>query len=522
MSKARVSALKKLNEKGAIQFIILALLLVGIIVGVFLITNGNPLKLFTRATTPPIVFKATDGSALPKDSNDIPVSSSPNVKVELTSPLGPPAGGPSAPVSAPNQRKTVSYKIAEEAANLNSAISHPYNLEPTSFLYTFPTSFNPCGSDQKFIWVEFRASDGSIDRRTAQIKIEVVCPTPTPAPTPTASPVNVGIGTTAPERSIKITYPNGGEVFNVGDKVRITWTSNKIDQVNLGYSFGPGSLNPITSFISSQDYYDWVVNIGNTNNTKVKIDVLGYGPEGQSNDQSDDFFTVNPAPAAPIPPPAGGPGGSSGGGGGGSSPTQPVIKTISQVRAAESPTNLQTALWKPYTQGMVLSHTFIDASPGEKFIFVQFSDNQGQIIKINGQDYIQSSITLEEPQATPPPNIAPPPPPAPVPQAPVQNNGADCPISHPQDFDIGTLKRLCYPSQMIRIDLKYLNDFDNQTLIDIGRATGDLGGFLANFTGERLLGLPPYSGSAFSLDILNELPAWRKQQLPGYIQDQLK
>lgn len=514
--------MSKLNQKGAIQFIILALLLAGIIVGVFLITNGNPLKLFTRATTPPIVFKATDGSALPKDSNDIPVSSSPNVKVELTSPLGPPAGGPSAPVSAPNQRRTVSYKIATEAANLNSAISHTYNLEPTSFLHTFPTSFNPCGSEQKFLWVEFRASDGSIDRRTAQIKIEVACPTPTPAPTPTATPVNVGIGTTAPERSIKITYPNGGEVFNVGDKVRITWTSNKIDQVSLGYSFGPGSLNPITStLIANQNYYDWVVNIGNTANTQVIIDVTGYETGvGSVNDQSDNFFTVNPiSVGVGTTVPTGGPGGSSGGGG--STPTQPVIKTISQVRVAENLANLSSALWKPYTQGMVLSHVFIDPSPGEKFIFVQFSDSQGQIIKINGQDYIQSSITLEEQQAPPPPNIAPPPPPAPVPQTPVQNNGADCPISHPQDFDIGTLKKLCYPSQMIRIDLKYLNDFDNQTLIDIGRATGNLGGFLANFTGERLLGLAPFEGAGFSLDILNELPAWRKQQLPGYIQDQL-
>ena len=409
----------RVNEKGAIQFVILALLLVGIVVGVFLVTGGNPLKLFTRATTPPIVFKAENGSALPKNSNNVPVSSSPNVMVELTSPWGPTGGvSPSAPVSAPNQRRTVSYKIAAEAANLNSATSYPYSTDPTSFLHTFPTSFSTCGSDQKFLWVEFRASDGSIDRRTAQIQISVPCPTPNPSPVGvgTSAPAggpggNVGIGTTAPQpRSIKITYPNGGEVFNVGDKVRVTWTSHKIDKVFLAHSFGPGSVNPITGPIPNQDYYDWVVDIGNTANTQVKIDITGYETGvGSEADQSDNFFTVNPQITAPPPPPPAG--GSSGGGSSGGGRSQPVVKTISQFRFAESPIEFKDD-WQTYYPGIVLSHTFKDANPGTKSILIQFRDENRQIVKINGLDSIQSSIELVEEVQTPPPVKDVPPPPS--------------------------------------------------------------------------------------------------------------
>ncbi len=39
----------KLNQRGAIQFLILFLLLAGIVGGVFLVTSGNPLKIFSRA-----------------------------------------------------------------------------------------------------------------------------------------------------------------------------------------------------------------------------------------------------------------------------------------------------------------------------------------------------------------------------------------------------------------------------------------------------------------------------------------
>lgn len=177
--------------------------------------------------------------------------------------------------------------------------------------------------------------------------------------------------------------------------------------------------------------------------------------------------------------------------------------------------------WQPYSPGTEISYTFKDPTPCEnsipcKFIFIQFRDDKGDLVLINGQRYITSSIELI-PGSTPTPTSEPA---ANIP-APLPNDSPNCPIENPKPYDIGTLYTMCSVDQLARFDLKWLVDFPNEILIDIGRRKGDLGGFLANFSGERLIGAPPYSGSGFSLEILRELPEWRKQQLPGYIQDQL-
>ncbi len=52
-----------LNQKGAIHFLIPILLIAGIIVGVFLITNGNPLKLFSKASSDKIEWVVSDGDS---------------------------------------------------------------------------------------------------------------------------------------------------------------------------------------------------------------------------------------------------------------------------------------------------------------------------------------------------------------------------------------------------------------------------------------------------------------------------
>lgn len=367
---------------------------------------------------------------------------------------------------------------------------------------------------------------------------------------------NVGVGTTTPGRSIKVTSPNGGETLRVGDVYRITWDSTPgIDKIFIAYTSQAGN-NWIDTSLPNTGFYNWTVNVGNTTNTQFKIEISGYDSVGSVTDQSDNFFIVNPAPAggtggnvgigntapqptptiaptstptstAPVTPVGGGGGGGGGGSsGGGNNPPQtpvPTPRSIKYVRYAENPTDLGDASWQSYYQGIVLSHIFTDSSPGIKSIFVQFADDKRDIVTINGQNYITSSISLEEEQVAPSatPNV--PTAPAPnTPTTPLVNDGPNCPIENPSNYDIGTLYTMCSVNQLARFDLKYLVDFPNEILIDIGRRKGNLGEFLANFSGERLLGLSPYSGAGFSLDILKELPDWRKQQLPGYIQDQLR
>lgn len=242
--------------------------------------------------------------------------------------------------------------------------------------------------------------------------------------------------------------------------------------------------------------------------------------------------------AAPTTPPnvgVGNPGGGSSGGGG-NTPTQTVTitRTIKYFRYAESVAGLLSALWNSsYAQGVAVPYEFKDTTPGSKFIFVQFADGTDtnkQIIPINGQSYVTSPAIQLLPESTPIPTSVPTEQPAPAVNnpntptgpAPLSFDGPNCPISNPSNYDIGTLYTMCSVDQLARFDLKWLVDFPNNILIDIGERKGDLGGFLANFSGERLIGASPYSGSGFSLEILKQLPDWRKQGLPGYIQDQLK
>lgn len=157
----------RFGEAGVVHLLIPLLLIGGIIVTVWLVTNGNPLKLFSRATNPPIVFKSSTGVSLPTNSSGVPQSVSATVKVELTSPLGSPVTTSSGSVSGPVATGTSFYRIAEDPTALNSASYISYTQHPTVLTYTFTNS----SLGQKFLWVDFKGSDGTVDRRSAQIEI---------------------------------------------------------------------------------------------------------------------------------------------------------------------------------------------------------------------------------------------------------------------------------------------------------------------------------------------------------------
>lgn len=93
---------------------------------------------------------------------------------------------------------------------------------------------------------------------------------------------------------IRITSPNGGESYKVGDTVTITWDSSpNIDKVSIGWSTGPGSLNWIAFTAPNTGSYTWNVNVGNTTNTQFVIDITGWETgAGSLSDRSDGYFTV--------------------------------------------------------------------------------------------------------------------------------------------------------------------------------------------------------------------------------------
>lgn len=104
-----------LNQKGVIHFLLLFILLAGLLAGVYLVSSGNPLKLFSKATNPPIIFKSLDGKPLPSNPNGIPQTSSPNIRVELTSTLGP-------PVAASSSLLTPGLVYAEEPSGYSVGV----------------------------------------------------------------------------------------------------------------------------------------------------------------------------------------------------------------------------------------------------------------------------------------------------------------------------------------------------------------------------------------------------------------
>ena len=119
-----------------------------------------------------------------------------------------------------------------------------------------------------------------------------------PTLTPSLTPVRTE--TPVPNRYVKITYPNGGESFNIGNngaRTRVTWESRDVDWCYLGWTTGPGSLNNFATIPNaSVGYYDWNISVGNMLNgmsREVKLDLLCYKTGiGSVLDQSDRFFTV--------------------------------------------------------------------------------------------------------------------------------------------------------------------------------------------------------------------------------------
>lgn len=100
----------------------------------------------------------------------------------------------------------------------------------------------------------------------------------------------------------------------------------------------------------------------------------------------------------PTPLPTSEPAGRSGGGsssGGGTGGTPATKRTIKYVKYAEDPYSLSSAPRVPYYPGDPLPYTFKNSPQGNKyFIFVRFEDVNGQVFKINGQDYITQSIDV--------------------------------------------------------------------------------------------------------------------------------
>lgn len=158
----------RINQKGIVHLLPLLLLAIGLIAGVYLVTSGNPLKLFSKAGGAPIFFMNLDESPLPVNLQGVAQTSSPTVRVGLSS------------------TDTVAYRGALNPADLKKSDFTAYTENPT----TYEIELKSIKGIQIY-WVEFKGANGKIDRKSAKIEVNTVSPTPraTSLPTPpSASP----------------------------------------------------------------------------------------------------------------------------------------------------------------------------------------------------------------------------------------------------------------------------------------------------------------------------------------------
>lgn len=73
------------SQKGFAHILVLIMLLIGLVAGIYLITSGNPLKLFSKASADPIT-----PVGLSKNNNNWQTTN-PTVEFELKSDLAPAA-----------------------------------------------------------------------------------------------------------------------------------------------------------------------------------------------------------------------------------------------------------------------------------------------------------------------------------------------------------------------------------------------------------------------------------------------
>ncbi|MCF6270715.1 MAG: T9SS type A sorting domain-containing protein [Melioribacteraceae bacterium] len=92
---------------------------------------------------------------------------------------------------------------------------------------------------------------------------------------------------------VTITYPNGNEIFDVGDEVNITWDSRNIEHITLESSINEGIdwITIVSDVVANSESYSW--NIPNTPSVDCIVKVISV-EDTSIIDQSDDTFVIYP------------------------------------------------------------------------------------------------------------------------------------------------------------------------------------------------------------------------------------
>ena len=110
----------------------------------------------------------------------------------------------------------------------------------------------------------------------------------------------------SPNPTITVTFPNGGENWQVGSLHKITWVSNDVDSVKIEYSKDNGAnwINIVKS-TPSDGSYDWIIPNNPSLNCKARII---DAENNEVTDESDNIFIISlpPNPTITVTSPNGG------------------------------------------------------------------------------------------------------------------------------------------------------------------------------------------------------------------------
>lgn len=332
----------RLNQKGVVHFLLPLILILGLIAAVYLITSGNPLKLFSKASNPPIVFKDINGSFLP-EQNGIPQTTAATVRVELTSTLGPPI--------------TSKINLAAEGETKPALSIAPifrlYNPRNGDHLYTSNPQERDAASraGYHFEGIAFYASAMQ----------------------------------QAPYAPVYRFYnPRTGEHF---------YTANQNEANNVRrYGFSPegiafyASVSPVAGLVpvyrfiylpSSLHFYTASESEKSSllSNRAYRLEEVAF------------FVPANSKPIPPVPTKA--------------PVSVPITSGTLSYRIAETPTDLDAASWQNYdSEPKVFNYTFQNSTPGQKFLWVDFKDSTGRTDRKSAQIELTSPTPSSTPSST--------------------------------------------------------------------------------------------------------------------------
>ncbi len=326
-----------INQKGVAHLLLLLVILVGMIAAVYLVVTGN-LKLFSKASNPPIVFKDIEGKLLSTKDN-MPQSSSARVKIELTAPLPVSAGGETL---SPSQ----TFTIPRGYSFVGLAMQPREGYSAEDFLKELNAGFTPKSDDNKVLAI-YRW-----DKEKDQFDYHVV------GKEENNFPINVGAGYIIKSNkegqslisgttlsSSEILIPAGKSVISLPYIAKtMTTASSLLNEMNKQgidikfirvfsndklVTYKPGSNDVDFPLVSGVGYYLW-----NNSNVDSKFKLTG--------DMANSGITF---------------------------------------KFAENPGDLEKTDLPaiPYTSDpTVVDYEFKDKTPGKKFIWVEFTSKDGK------------------------------------------------------------------------------------------------------------------------------------------------